>query len=79
LILQNVTEVAELASRRWRNTWPARFLVDHVTLVQNTVENRWTNLGEFELRVPVSRLFEHFNLLSRSSGALLGGFFHSAT
>jgi hypothetical protein len=50
-----VAEVAELAARRWKEYSGRRdFLVDHVTLVQNTVENRWTNLGEFELRVPVS-------------------------
>ncbi|HSP69667.1 MAG TPA: 2'-5' RNA ligase family protein [Bryobacteraceae bacterium] len=47
--------VAELATRRWKEYAGRRdFLVDHVTLVQNTVENRWTNLGEFALRVPVS-------------------------
>jgi len=50
-----VNEVAELAARRWKEYSGRRdFLVDHVTLVQNTVENRWTNLGEFTLRVPVS-------------------------
>jgi hypothetical protein len=47
--------VAELASRRWQEYSGKReFLVDRVTLVQNTLENRWTNLGEFPLRVPVS-------------------------
>jgi 2'-5' RNA ligase len=51
----NVPAVAELAERRWREYSGKRdFLVDHVTLVQNTLENRWTNLGEFSLRVPVS-------------------------
>lgn len=50
-----VTEVADLAARRWKEYSGRRdFLVDHVTLVQNTVGNRWTNLGEFALRVPVS-------------------------
>jgi 2'-5' RNA ligase len=51
----NVAAVAELATRRWKEFSGRRdFLVDHVTLVQNTVENRWTNLGEFALNVPVS-------------------------
>ena len=50
-----VAAVAELAKRRWQEyTGPRDFLVDHVTLVQNTVENIWTNLGEFSLGVPVS-------------------------
>jgi 2'-5' RNA ligase len=51
----NVAAVAELAERRWREYSGSRdFVVDHVTLVQNTIENVWTNLGEFALRVPVS-------------------------
>ncbi len=49
-----VTRVADLAQRRWKEYAGRRdFLVDHLTLVQNTTENRWTNLGEFELQVPV--------------------------
>jgi 2'-5' RNA ligase len=51
----SVAAVAELASRRWQEYSGKRdFLVNHVTLVQNTLENRWTNLGEFPLRVPVT-------------------------
>jgi 2'-5' RNA ligase len=51
----NVAAVAELAKRRWQEYSGTRdFLVDHVTLVQNTVENVWTNLGAFSLAVPVS-------------------------
>ena len=51
----NVAGVVELAERRWQEYSGKRdFLVDHVTLVQNTLENRWTNRGEFSLRVPVS-------------------------
>jgi hypothetical protein len=51
----NVAAVTELAKRRWQEYSGVRdFLVDHVTLVQNTIENEWTNLGAFSLRVPVS-------------------------
>jgi 2'-5' RNA ligase len=51
----NVAAVKDLASRRWQEYSGIRsFLVDHLTLVQNTVENRWTNLGEFSLGVQVS-------------------------
>ena len=47
-------DVRDLAERRWREYSGKRdFLVEHVTLVQNTMENRWTNLGEFALQVPV--------------------------
>jgi 2'-5' RNA ligase len=50
-----VAAVAEVAKRRWQEYSGSRdFLVDRVTLVQNTLENGWTNLGEFLLRVPVS-------------------------
>jgi 2'-5' RNA ligase len=51
----NVAAVAELSKRLWQEYSGVRdFLVDHVTLVQNTIENDWTNLGEFALGVPVS-------------------------
>jgi 2'-5' RNA ligase len=51
----NVAAAAELSKRRWQEYTGRRdFVVDHVTLVQNTVENNWTNLGEFSLGVPVS-------------------------
>ena len=47
--------VEEVAKRRWQEySGPRDFLVDHVTLVQNTIENVWTNLGEYSLGVPVS-------------------------
>jgi 2'-5' RNA ligase len=50
-----VAAAAELAKRRWQEYPGIRdFLVDHVTLVQNTLENVWTNLAEFSLGVPVS-------------------------
>jgi 2'-5' RNA ligase len=52
---RQVAAVTELAERRWQEyRGPRDFLVDLVTLVQNTLENRWINLGEFHLRVPVS-------------------------
>ena len=51
----NVAAMAELAKRRWQEyTGSREFLVDQVTLVQNTTANDWTNLGEFSLGVPVS-------------------------
>jgi 2'-5' RNA ligase len=51
----SVVAAVDLAERRWREySGPRDFVVDHVTLVQNSLENRWTNLGEFSLRVPVS-------------------------
>ena len=50
-----VSAVADLAQRRWREYKGTReFLVQNITLVQNTIEDRWTNLGEFGLRVPVT-------------------------
>jgi 2'-5' RNA ligase len=46
---------AERAQSQWRQYSGSRdFLVDHLTLVRNTVENCWINLGEFALKVPVS-------------------------
>jgi len=51
---RDVARMAELADRRWREYRDQRdFVVDHLTLVQNTIANGWTNLGEFSLRVPV--------------------------
>jgi 2'-5' RNA ligase len=50
-----VDAAAEIARRRWQEYSGARsFVVDTVTLVQNTVGNDWTTLAEFFLRVPVS-------------------------
>jgi 2'-5' RNA ligase len=41
----------EEASRRWANEAPETdFLVDTLTFVQNTVENRWIDLAECALR-----------------------------
>ena len=51
----NVAAAAELAKRRWQEYPGVRdFMVDSVTLVQNTLQDGWTNLGEFHLHVPVS-------------------------
>jgi len=51
----SVDAVAESARRRWREyLGPRDFLVDHLTLVQNTVEKRWGTVAEFSLQVPVS-------------------------
>lgn len=51
---ESAEEVKILAEHRWREYSGNRdFLVEHLTLVQNTMDNRWTNLGEFWLQVPV--------------------------
>lgn len=40
-----IAAATELAMRRWREFPHARdFMVDHLTFVQNTIENRWTDL-----------------------------------
>lgn len=43
------------AEKRW-NAWngPRGFLLDRLTLVQNTESNRWRNLHDFVLRAPVT-------------------------
>lgn len=45
----------DLAQLRW-NAWHGErsFLMDRLTLVQNTQNNRWLNLREFTLRAPVT-------------------------
>jgi 2'-5' RNA ligase len=45
-----VPEIFELASRRWKESAPARsFAVDTLTFVQNTAANDWIDLMQFEL------------------------------
>jgi 2'-5' RNA ligase len=40
----------ELAARRWQNAdVPRKFVVDKLTFVQNTLENRWLDLAALEL------------------------------
>lgn len=49
-----VTKATEVAVARWQAyTGPRVFTVERVTLVQNTVNNDWQNLQEFDLRTPV--------------------------
>jgi 2'-5' RNA ligase len=48
--------VAEIAAARWRDFPGERaFVLDRLTFVQNTLENRWTDLRAFRLaaRVPI--------------------------
>jgi 2'-5' RNA ligase len=46
-----VAELFDLASRRWKESAPAHsFTVEALTFVQNTAENRWIDLAEYELR-----------------------------
>jgi 2'-5' RNA ligase len=50
----NVTAALDLSLRRWREfSGPRRFLLDHLTFVQNVGENRWRDLADCELRPPV--------------------------
>ena len=52
---ERVTEVQELAERRWAEfTGPRSFLADRATFVQNTLGNCWIDLEEFSFdAVPV--------------------------
>jgi 2'-5' RNA ligase len=43
-------EIFEVASRRWREEAPARrFMVESLTFVRNTLQNRWLDLEDYEL------------------------------
>jgi 2'-5' RNA ligase len=47
---QELAEAMELAAARWREFHhPRRFTVEKLTFVQNTVENRWTDLAAVDL------------------------------
>ena len=49
-----IAEAAERATEQWkRYTGPRRFLLDRLTLVQNTRHNHWRNLQELLLGVHV--------------------------
>ena len=49
----NVSEVAELARRRWRDYGGQRsFLAEHAVFVQSTKLNCWTDLAEYSLGEP---------------------------
>jgi 2'-5' RNA ligase len=46
----DVSAVFEIASRRWKESAPARsFMVETLTFVQNTAANRWIDLMAYEL------------------------------
>ena len=48
---EQVAEIYEIATRRWRESSPGNsFVVESLTFVQNTVGNRWLDLNECELR-----------------------------
>jgi 2'-5' RNA ligase len=48
---EDVDAMFELASRRWNESAPAHsVLIEDLTFVQNTVQNRWVDLVECELR-----------------------------
>jgi 2'-5' RNA ligase len=47
---ETLAEMREAAEARWSEAPSHRFLVDTLTLVQNTVENRWIDLADCALR-----------------------------
>ena len=55
LLPEQVEEAAQLAKSRW-NEFPRShsFMVDHLTFVQNTLENRWLDLAGRDLTVKVA-------------------------
>jgi len=54
LTKDQVEETLALAEQRWgKFTGPRSFLVDHLTFVQNTLENRWIDLAGRDLAVRV--------------------------
>lgn len=49
---EQVHSAHELARRRWQESAPsASFMLDKLTFVQNTADNRWIDLVEYELGV----------------------------
>jgi 2'-5' RNA ligase len=52
---EEVGRVYDLARQRWQESAPENsFCVDTLTFVQNTVQNRWLDLSEYELGRPVA-------------------------
>ena len=52
---EEVQALFELADHRWqefRRLHSSRFIVDTLTFVQNTIDNRWIDLAEWDLRSP---------------------------
>jgi 2'-5' RNA ligase len=47
---EDLDEMRSAAEARWREAPARRFLVDTLTFVQNTVENRWVDLADCALR-----------------------------
>lgn len=48
---EDVDSIFELASRRWQESAPSNSaLIENLTFVQNTVQNRWIDLVECELK-----------------------------
>ncbi len=47
---ENLAGAVEIAARRWREFPHGRdFSIDRLTFVQNTLDNRWTDLASWEL------------------------------
>jgi len=52
--LADIPALYEQAKRRWKEESPThRFMLERLTFVQNTVDNVWVDLAEFDLRKPV--------------------------
>lgn len=55
LVPEQVEQAAALARRRWREfPYSHGFTVDHLTFVQNSIENRWSDLAGRDLKMPVA-------------------------
>lgn len=55
LEMHQVASAVDLAVARWREfTHPRAFIVDRLTFVQNTLENRWVDLSGCCLSTPVT-------------------------
>jgi hypothetical protein len=49
--LAHVPGLYEKAKRLWKEESPThRFMLERLTFVQNTVDNIWTDLAEFDLK-----------------------------
>jgi hypothetical protein len=51
ILSESLAEVHQKAERRWKESAPyLSFVIDTLTFVQNTLDNRWVDLVDVELR-----------------------------